>query len=124
MKTYFSVILILNVLFEGLAAAALIFAPQSALAPGDGVTWARNYGFAALAMASTSLWLWPYRSNLQAVTAMCGVLVVFHAGLCLSLFIAGGDSVGAGVAHGVLGVLFLVAFLQRNRWCSAEAAPS
>jgi polyferredoxin len=70
-------------------------------------------------MASTSLWLWPYRGDLQAVTAVCGVLIVFHIGLCGSLLIAGGANLGAAVTHGTMGVLFLVAFLRRNRWCSA-----
>jgi len=121
-KTYFTIVLVLNILFEGLAAAALIFAPEAALAPGDSVTWARNYGFAALAMASTGIWLWPYRSVLQAVTAMCGVLMVFHFGLCLSLFMAGGANIGAGGTHGILGVLFVVAFTQRRKWCLPQPA--
>ena len=122
MKTYFSIILVLNLLFEGIAAAVLIVAPESALAAGDSVTWARNYGFAALAVASTSLWLWPYRADLQAVTAVCGALIVFHIGLCGSLLIAGGPNLGAAVTHGAMGILFLVAFLQRNRWCGANSA--
>ena len=121
MKTYFSIILTLNLLFEGMAAAVLIIAPESALAPGDSVIWARNYGFAALAVASASLWLWPHRTNLQAVTVMCGTLMVFHIGLCGSLVIAGGANLGAAATHGIMGVLFLVAFLQRNKWCIATA---
>ncbi len=119
MKTYFSVILILNLLFEGVAAAALIFAPEAALAPGDSLTWARNYGFAALAMAGASVWLWPYRSQLQVVTAMSGLLIVFHTGLTVSLSIAGGDNIGAAGTHGLLAVLFLVAFIQRRKWCNS-----
>ena len=54
MKRFFLGVLFLNLLAEGVAAYFLIAAPERALAEGKlhGVMWARNYGFAALAMAS------------------------------------------------------------------------
>jgi len=118
MQRYFSTVLILNLVFEATAAVALIAFPEAALAQGEALLWPRNYGFAALAMASASLWVWPLRDQLPSVTAVCGILLTFHVGLSASLAIAGGANTGASALHGLLAVLFLVAFVQRKKWCN------
>jgi len=76
-----------------------------------------HYGFAALAMASASLWIWPHRSNLRVVTAVLGILLTFHTGLLISLTLAG-DQQGGVVIHAVMSVLCLVLFTQRTKWCT------
>ena len=91
MKRFFIGVLVLNLLAEGLAAFFLITAPENLFAEGqlEGVIWARNYGFAALAIASTVFWVWPSRDNSKAVGTVLGILLTFHIGLSSSLAIAG-----------------------------------
>ena len=69
MKIFFTVVLALNLLVEGMAAFTLIGGPQGISAAGTGGQWSMHYGFAAIAIASAGLWLWPYRNNKAAVTA-------------------------------------------------------
>lgn len=60
MKKIFLGFLVLNLLLEGLAAALLIGGPQGILSDAqspDGVLWAANYGFAAIAIASAIFWI-------------------------------------------------------------------
>ena len=118
MKIFFSVTLVLNLLFEAMAAVMLISSPESQGAAAETAVWARNYGFAALAIASASIWLWPARDRLAAVTPVAGVLVVFHVGLTISLATAGGANMGPAGLHGVLALLFIVSFALRSKWCS------
>ena len=120
MKTVFSTFLVLNFLAEGLAAATLIGGPEGIAAAGSGSMWSMHYGFAALAMASASLWVWRLRTDLGAVTAVLGVLLTFHIGVLISLSLAG-DQMAGVVIHAVLAPLCLLAFTQRSKWCIGHA---
>ena len=116
MKILFNVVLILSFLFEAYASASLIAGPEGFAAAGSGNQWSMHYGFAALAIASISLWVWPYRTNLPLVTFALGVLFTFHTGLSISLHLAGDQQAGM-IIHSVLSVLCLVLLTQRSKWC-------
>ncbi len=117
MKTLFTIVLVLNFLTETLAAAMLIGGPEGIAAAGKGGMWSMHYGFAALAIASASLWIWPHRSNLRVVTTVLGVLLTFHTGLLISLTLAGDQPAGV-LIHAVMSALCLVLFTQRRKWCA------
>ena len=119
MKIFFTSVLILNLLLEGLAAASLIGGPQGIFSEAhpEGGMWAMNYGFAALAFASAVFWIWPYRENRQAVTSVLGILLTFHTFMFISLAIPGNQMPGM-IAHAVMAVLCLFAFTPRSKWCS------
>lgn len=116
MRTFFTIVLILNFLTEAMAATLLIAGPEGVSAAGKGDMWSMHYGFAALAIASTTVWIWPYRTNMQAVTAVLGVLLTFHSGLFISLATAG-DQMPGMVLHAILAVLCIFLFTQRAKWC-------
>ena len=118
MKIFFSVVLVLNLLMEAMAAIMLISNPEAQGEALATATWARNYGFAALAIASASIWPWPARDRLAAVTPVAGTLLVFHVGLTISLSLAGGENLGPAGLHGVMALLFAVSFALRSKWCS------
>ncbi len=120
MQVFFTVVLVLNLLAEGMAAAALISGPQGISAAGqfpDGM-WAMNYGFAALAIATAIFWVWPHRTNLAAVSAVLGLLITFHAVMTVALAIPG-DQMGPVGLHAVMTLLTVTAFTQRHRWCNS-----
>tara|TARA_B110000503_G_scaffold10974_1_gene14896 strand:+ start:49 stop:429 length:381 start_codon:yes stop_codon:yes gene_type:complete len=119
MKILLSAVLILSFLAEALAAVALITGPEGVTAPGLGNQWSMHYGFAALAIASISLWTWPYRTNMPVVTFALGVLFTFHTGLSISLNLAGDQQAGM-IVHTVLSVLCLVLITQRSKWCVVD----
>ncbi len=121
MKVLFVVVLVLNLLVEGFAAFSLIAGPGGLSAAGSGDQWSMHYGFAVIAIASASLWVWPWRTDLRAVTAVLGILLVFHTALCISLATAGDQQVGM-VIHAVLAALCLVAFTGRSSWCEPASA--
>ena len=116
MKILFNVVLVLSFLFEALAAVSLITGPEGVTAAGLDDQWSMHYGFAALAIASMTLWAWPYRTNLPVVTFALGVLFIFHTGLSISLTLAGDQQAGM-IGHSVLSVLCLVLLTQRTKWC-------
>lgn len=118
MQKLFITLLVLNFLTEAMAATMLISGPGGISAAGSGEQWSMHYGFAALAIGSAALWVWPYRNNLNAVTAVLGVLMTFHTGLFISLLVAGDQMVGV-VIHAVLAVLCILLFTQRRSWCYA-----
>lgn len=118
MKIVFTIFLVLHALTELMAAASLIGGPEGISAPGLGGQWSMHYGFAALALASASFWVWPYRSVRAAVTPLLGVLLVFHVGLLISLTTAGDQQAGM-VIHAVLAVLAIALFCLRSKWCDA-----
>ncbi len=118
MRIAFSVLLVLNLLLEGMASATLIFGPQGIDAPGLGNQWSMHYGFAALAIASASVWLWTQRFNLDAVTPVLGILFLFHTGLMVSLAIAGDQPEGM-IAHTIMAVGCLACIVTRKSWCAA-----
>ena len=120
MKLLFSILLVFNLFVEMLAAVATIGGPVGISAAGSGEQWSMHYGFAALAIASLSVWAWPYRSELKPVTVTLGLLMTFHVGLLCSLLIAGDQQVGV-VLHSILATLSIGMFSLRRRWCdSAE----
>ena len=61
---------------EAFAAFALITGPGGISAAGSGNQGSMHYGFAVLAIASASLWVWPRRAHYHVVTAVLGVLGV------------------------------------------------
>ncbi len=117
MKIAFIVVLIFNFLLESLAAVSLIGGPAGISAAGSGEQWSMHYGFAALAIASIGLWVWPHRSNVSVVTAALGVLLTFHTGIAISLTLAG-DQAGGMIAHVLLATSCLFLFVQRAKICA------
>jgi hypothetical protein len=117
MRILFTIVLVLNLLTEALAATTLIGGPEGVAAAGQGGLWSMHYGFAALAIASATLWVWPHRDNLKVVTAVLGVLMTFHTGLLVSLALAGDQMAGMTI-HAVLALLCIVLFTQRSKWAS------
>ncbi len=114
MKHVYSTLLVLSCLTELLAAFSLIGGPDGLAAAGRGGQWSMHYGFAALAIASCSIWAWPQRNELAAVTVVIGVLGVFHTGLAVSLATAGDQQAGL-VIHCVLALLSWFALTQRAK---------
>lgn len=114
MRMLFNVLLAFNFLVEAMAAASLIGGPEGLAAAGKGEMWSMHYGFAALAIASVSLWIWPYKRDPTAVTVALGLLLTFHTGLTLSLAAAGDQPVGL-VLHIVLASLSALLFARRAR---------
>ena len=116
MKILFMVLLVLNFLAETLAAVALIGGAEGVAAAGSGGQWSMHYGFAVIAIASASLWVWPQRRQLAAVTAVLGILMVFHTSVFVSLLLGGDQQAGVAI-HAVVGSLSIVAFLGRRKIC-------
>ena len=114
MRMLFVVMLVMNFLLEALAAVTLISGPGGISAAGTGEQWSMHYGFAALAIASISLWIWPRRNDAGAVATVLGVLLVFHAGLMVSLAVAGDQMFGL-VMHTIVAAMCLVLVLQRGK---------
>ena len=119
MRILFIITLVLNFLVETLAATSLIGGPEGITAVGLGGQWSMHYGFAALAIASASVWIWPSRHNLEAVTPVLGILLTFHLGLLLSLTVAG-DQMAGVIMHSVLVFLIVLLFVRRKKWCGIE----
>jgi len=110
--------LVLNLLLEGLAAALLIGGPQGILSDAqspDGVLWAANYGFAAIAIASTIFWIWPNRDSRQVVGAVLGILLTFHTLIFVSFAIQG-DQIPPMVIHAVMAAIAIVLYSQRSKY--------
>ncbi|MEE4281480.1 MAG: hypothetical protein V2I41_06035 [Pseudomonadales bacterium] len=119
MKKVFAIFLIAHGAIELLAAAALITGPAGIFAAGMGEQWSMHYGFAALTIASVSLWLWPYRSEIRVVTPLLGLLLTFHVSIFVSLTLAGDQAAGMGM-HAVLAVMAAILFVTRARWCAPQ----
>lgn len=118
MKNLFIGVLIANLLIEWFAAFVLISAPESlfAGASAEGALWARNYGFAALAVGSAVIWTWPSRDNIKAVGSVLGILLTFHSCIFLALATSG-TQLGGTIAHAVMAVLCISLYTQRSNWC-------
>ena len=123
MRIFLITVLVLNFLFEGAAATALLLGPEginaTEMAPGG--MWAMNYGFAALAIALAIVWIWPQRNNSAVVFAVMGVLSTFHILLTIALAIAG-NQMGGMIAHSIMAVLCIAALTQRHKWCEPSTA--
>ena len=109
MKMFFTVFLVLNFLAEALAAVSLISANTG--------PWSTHYGFAVIAIASASLWVWPHRTSRRVVTSVLGILMTFHVALLCSLALEG-TQLGGIVLHAVLALMAIALFLLRGRWCN------
>jgi len=117
-KKIFVGFLVLNLLLEGLAAALLIGGPQGILTHGqqsDGILWAANYGFAAIAIASTVFWIWPHRDNRQVVGAVLGILLTFHTMVFVSFAIQG-VQIPAMVIHALMAATAMFLYSQRSKY--------
>lgn len=120
MKALLIVLLSLNFLAESLAAVTLITGPEGIAAAGSGGQWSMHYGFAVIAIISISVWAWVQRREPAALTALLGVLVVFHASVFVSLLLAGDQPAGV-LIHAVVGSLSIGAFVLRKRISAAFA---
>jgi hypothetical protein len=120
MKYVFIALLILNFLAEAMAALSLIGGPDGIAAAGSGGQWSMHYGFAVIAIASAGLWVWPLRRETAALTAVLGILTVFHISVLISLALAGDQPVGVAI-HSVLGALSVLCLLQRRAISQAWA---
>jgi hypothetical protein len=116
MRYTFGALLILNFLTEALAASTLIGGPDGIASAGSGGQWSMHYGFAVIAIASAGLWVWPHRRELGAVTAVLGILTVFHVSVLTSLIIAGDQPAGV-VMHAVLAPLSALCLVKRRAIC-------
>ena len=106
MKILFIVYLVVNLLLEAIAAVTLIGEGVGFFSfPGfEGGLWSMNYGFAAIAIASAVFWVWPYRSRSDVVGPVLGILLSFHALICLSFAIQG-TQVPPTIVHGLMALL-------------------
>jgi hypothetical protein len=121
MKKLLNTALILNVVTDGPGGLFLLFSPQSFL-PADqveGLFWVRNYGVAALAVASMIFWVWSCRDSYKAMGVALGFLLAFHTVLCMVLITAGNQMVGV-VLHFILATLFIILYLNRPKWCDSQ----
>ena len=117
MKILFTILLVLNFLTEALASTTLIGGPDGIAAAGRGGQWSMHYGFAALAIASISLWAWPYRSQLQVTTVVLGVAVatyVIEVSLVVVTMIGPQNSRALEMKSRILGPMFGIA--SRKEW--------
>ena len=119
MKTFFTGVLVLNLLIEGFAATTLIGAPEMMFAEGHeaGAMWARLYGFAVLAIGTTVFWIWPNREDIRAVGSVLGVLLTFHTSVFVALATSAGQ-LGNSIIHGVMAALCIFLYTQRSKWCT------
>jgi hypothetical protein len=118
MKKVFTGMLMLNLLVEAVAASFLIGSPDTLFpeGPAAGITWARNYGFAALAMGSTIFWIWPFRDNYSTVSAVLGIMMTFHTGVTISLALST-TQMGPAFLHGFMAVFTISLYTMRSKWC-------
>lgn len=112
MHRLYLILLVLNLLVETLAGTTLIAGPDGIAAAGRGGLWSMHYGFAALAVASISIWGFVYRAEQAVRHAVQGVLLVFHTGIAISLTLAGDQAAGQ-IIHIVLATLCLLVVAQR-----------
>tara|TARA_A100001037_G_scaffold305895_1_gene347938 strand:- start:606 stop:965 length:360 start_codon:yes stop_codon:yes gene_type:complete len=113
MKILLNVMLVVSALTELQAAAFLILGPAGLSSAGSGEMWSMHYGFAVLAVASVSAWSWPHRNELLVMKTVIGILLVFHVGLCISLFLAGDQFVGM-LIHALIGAMCIVLFFNHR----------
>ena len=118
MKNFFTGYLVLNFILEGLAAITLIGATLGlfSIEQLESGTWSMNYGFAAIAIASAILWVWPHRARREAVGPVLGILLSFHTLVFVSFAIQG-NQVQPTIVHGVMAVLAIYLYSQRSKWC-------
>jgi hypothetical protein len=118
MKNLFTGFLVINLLLEGLAGAALIGGTLELFTIEQLETgmWAMVYGFAALAIASAIFWVWSHRARSEAVGPVLGILLAFHA-LVAVAFALQGNQVPVVIVHAVMAALAIFLYSQRTTWC-------
>jgi hypothetical protein len=117
-KKIFVGFLVLNLLLEGLTAVFLIGGPQGIRSDAqshDGILWAANYGFGAIAIASAIFWVWPNRDSHQTVGAVLGILLTFHTLIFVSFAIQG-DQIPPMLIHAVMAAIAIFLYLQRSKY--------
>ncbi|MFT4614536.1 MAG: hypothetical protein ACI9NT_001681 [Bacteroidia bacterium] len=123
MRKLLIAVLILNAVFEGLVGALLVFSPGSAVPDGSsaGISFAVNYGFAALTIASIILWTWSEKDNFKTMGVVLGILSTFHSGLTIATAMTMTAASGAipTIVHGILAVLCWTLFFSRTKWCTS-----
>jgi hypothetical protein len=123
MRKLLIVVLIANAVFEGLVGALLAFSPSSAVTDGSaaGISFAVNYGFAALTIASIIFWTWSEKDNLKTMGVVPGILSTFHSGLTIATAMTMTAESGAipTIVHGIMAVLCWVLFFNRKKWCTS-----
>ena len=118
MKKLFTTYLVLNLILEGIAAVTLIGAGLGlfAIAGLESGMWSMNYGFAAIAIASALVWVWPHRSKRDVVGPVLGILLAFHALVSVSFAIEGTQPPSI-IVHGIMALLGLFLYTRRSTWC-------
>lgn len=119
MRTLFTSYLVANLVFEGLVAVSLAADALGyvlSAVPDSGV-WSAAYSGAAIAIASTMFWVWPYRSNRAAVGIVLGILFTFHAAVSIALATQDGYATPT-LIHGTMAALAVYLHLQRAKWCN------
>jgi predicted Co/Zn/Cd cation transporter (cation efflux family) len=119
MKKLFIGALVLNLLIEGFAAFAMISDAGNMFPEGQAVaaSWARIYGFAALAISSTVFWIWPNRDNIKAVGTVLGMLLTFHVAIFIAL-VTSSDQMAGTIIHAMMSVLFITLYFKRSKLCA------
>jgi hypothetical protein len=119
MKNLFIAYLVANLVLESIAAVTLIGAGLGLFViPGfESGMWSMNYGFAAVAIASTLFWVWPYRSKAEAVGPVLGILLAFHALVSVS-FAVQGQQMPSIIVHAIMALLGIILYARRSAWCT------
>lgn len=111
-------LLILNLVFEGVIGIFLVIAPGQ-LGAGDNpvaLVWMRNYGFAAIAMAGLGAFVWQEIDNLAALSVGLGGLSLFHVGLAVSSVLNANidpaTNIPVAIVHGAFGVVFISYYVK------------
>ncbi len=123
MRKLLIAVLIANALFEGLVGALLVLSPGSAVPDGSsaGISFAVNYGFAALTIASIIFWTWSAKDNLKTMGVVLGVLSTFHSGLTIATAMTMTAESGATPTnvHGIMAIPCWILFFSRKKWCTS-----
>ena len=118
MKNLFTTYLVFNLVLEAIAAVTLVGTGLGlfAIAQFESGMWSMNYGFAAIAIASAVFWVWPHRSRRDVVGPVLGILLTFHAMVCISFAIQS-EQLPLIVVHGVMALLGAFLYTRRSVWC-------
>lgn len=122
MKTFYTVMLIANLVIEAAGASALLMRMDFLVdvENASALLWSWNYGFVALGVGSAVFWAWPYRDSYAATGVVLGILLSFHLAISVALAIADELFVDV-VLHGVYAALCLYLLTQRAKWCTEPA---
>ena len=112
---------LITAIVELLAGVALFLAPT--VVPGmedasvGGLTFARMYGAAALAVGFFALQTWQNMDSRELIQVFLKTFSVFHIGVAVSAFLgygAGGqDFMGVGILHSLMALITLYFLLKK-----------